>query len=119
MPIIKKILLVDNDKDCGILLKELLINENFKFLIASTLTEGMLLLEKENPEFVFLDNILPDGLGWEKTEYILHNYPKTQLNLLGGFNVPKTSALTFRILEKPLTSDEFLLCLNNYKLKIV
>ncbi len=34
----------------------------------------MLLLESESKEFVFLDNILPDGLGWEKTEYILHNY---------------------------------------------
>jgi len=119
MPIIKKILLVDNDEDCGIHMKELLINENFEFLIANTITEGMLLLEKENPEFVFLDNILPDGLGWEKTEYILHNYPKTQLNLLGALNVPKTSALTFRIFEKPLTSNEFLSCLDNYDLKAV
>lgn len=117
MPIIKKNLLVDNDEDCGILMKQLLINENFKFLIANTITEGMLMLEKENPEFVFLDNILPDGLGWEKTEYILHNYPKTQLNLLGGLNVPKTSALTFRILEKPLSSNEFLSCLDSYNLK--
>ena len=119
MPNIKKILLVDNDQDCGLMMRKLLINENFKFLIANTLTQGMLLLEKENPEFVFLDNILPDGLGWEKTEYILNNYPKTQLNLLSGLNVPKTSSLTFRILEKPLTSNEFLSCLNNYNLKTV
>jgi len=118
MAIVKKILLVDKDEDCGILMKELLTNENFKFLIANTLTEGMLLLEKENPEFVFLDNILPDGFGWEKTEYILSNYPKTQLNLLSELNVPKTSALTFRILEKPLTSNEFLSCLNNCNMKI-
>jgi len=117
MPNRKKILLVDNDEDCGILIRRLLINENFEFLIASTLSEGMILLEKENPEFVFLDNILPDGLGWEKTEYILHNYPQTQLNLLSGFNVPKTSASTFRIIEKPLTPHEFLSCLNNYNLK--
>jgi len=119
MPIRKKILLVDNDQDFGILMKKLLINENFEFLIASTLSEGMILLEKENPEFVFLDNILPDGLGWEKTEYILHNYPETQLNLLSRLNVPKTSASTFRILEKPLTSNELFSCLNNYNLKTV
>ncbi len=117
MPIRKKILLVDNDKDFGILMKKLLINENFDFLIAHTIKEGMLLLEKENPEYVFLDNILPDGLGWEKTEYILHNYPQTQLNLMSGLNAPKTSSSTFRILEKPLIWHELLSCLNNYNLK--
>jgi len=119
MHIKKKILLVDDDKDFGILMKKLLIDENFDFFVAHTLTEGMLLLEKENPEFVFLDNMLPDGLGWEKTEYILSNYPQTQLNLLSGLSVPKTSALTFRILEKPLTRLELLSCLNNYNLKTV
>ncbi len=119
MPTRKKILLIDDDKDFGILMKILLINENFEFLVAHTLIQGMLLLEKENPEFVFLDNMLPDGLGWEKAEYILTNYPQTQLNLLSGFNVPKTSASTFRILEKPLTKIELLSCLNNYNLKTV
>ena len=119
MPIRKKILLIDDDVDFGILMEKLLTDENFDFLIAHTLTEGMLLLEKENPEFVFLDNMLPDGVGWEKTEYILHNYPQTQLNLLSGLSVPKTSSSTFRILEKPLTRHELLSCLNNYNLKAV
>ncbi len=119
MPVRKKILLVDDDEDFGIMMGKLLINDNFDFLIAHTLTEGMLLLEKENPEFVFLDNILPDGLGWEKADYILHNFPQTQLNLMSGVNVPKTSASTFRILEKPFTRNELLSCLNNYSLKTI
>ncbi|MEO8150974.1 MAG: response regulator [Bacteroidia bacterium] len=109
----KKILLVDDDEDFGILMKKLLTNENFEFFVAHTLTEGMLLLEKENPDFVFLDNLLPDGLGWEKTEFILTNYPQTQLNLVSGLSVPKTSASTFRILEKPLTRHELLSCLDS------
>ena len=109
----KKVLLVDDDEDFGILMRKLLINENVEFLIAHTLTEGMRILEKEHPEYVFLDNILPDGSGWEKTEFILHNYPQTQLNLLSALGVPKTSASTFRILEKPLSIQELLSCLNN------
>ncbi len=113
MPIRKKILLVDDDEIFCIFMKKLLINENFDFIIARTLKEGMLLLEKENPEFVFLDNFLPDGLGWEKAEYILQTYPQTELNLLSGSNVPKTSASKFRILEKPLTLHELLSCLTN------
>lgn len=119
MPTRKKILLVDDDKDFGILMKKLLINENFELFVAYTLTEGLLLLEKENPEFVFLDNILPDGSGWEKTEYILNNFPKTQLYLVTGLSVPKTSASTFGILEKPLTQNELLSCLNKHNRKTV
>lgn len=109
----KKVLLVDDDQDFGKLMRKLLINENVEFLVAHTLTEGMRILETEHPEYVFLDNILPDGSGWEKTEFILHNYPQTHLNLLSALSVPKTSASTFRILEKPLTMQELLSCLNN------
>ena len=107
----KKVLLVDNDEDFGILMKKLLIDENVEFLVASTLTEGMMMLEKEHPEYVFLDNKLPDGSGWEQTEFILHNYPQTRLNLLSGLSVPKTSASTFRILEKPLSLQDLKSCL--------
>ena len=113
MPNKKKVLLVDDDEDFGKLMKKLLKNENVEFLVARTLTEGMMILEKEHPEYVFLDNMLPDGAGWSKTEFILHNYPKIHLNLLSALSVPKTSASTFRILEKPLSMQELLSCLNN------
>ena len=109
----KKVLLVDDDLDFGILMKKLLINENVELFVAHTLSEGMKMLEKEHPEFVFLDNILPDGSGWEQTEFILNNYPQISLNLLSGLTVPKTSASTFRIFEKPLSMQDVLLCLNN------
>ena len=105
--------LVDDDEDYGILMKKLLINENVDFFVAHTLTEGLMILEKEHPEYVFLDNKLPDGSGWEQTEFILHNYPQTHLNLLSGHDVPKTSASTFRILEKPLSRAELLSCIDN------
>ena len=108
----KKVLLVDDDEDFGILMRKLLINENVEFLVAHTLTEGMTILEREHPEYVFLDNMLPDGSGLEKTEFISHNYPKIHLNLLSAHGVPKTSASTFRILEKPLSIQELLSCLD-------
>lgn len=113
MPNRKKVLFVNDDDDFGKLMKKFLENENVEFLVARTLTEGMMMLEKEHPDYVFLDNKLPDGSGWEKTEFILHNYPQTNLNLLSGLNVPKTSASTFRIFEKPLSMQELLSCFNN------
>ena len=108
----KKILIIDDDKDFGLALKYFFADKNFELIVAHTLTEGMVILEKEKPEYLFLDNSLPDGMGWGKTEFILTNYPQTHLNLVSALDVPKTSASTFRILEKPVSLEEILSCLN-------
>ena len=108
----KKILIIDDDKDFGLALKYFFADKNFELIVAHTLTEGMVMLEKEKPEYLFLDNSLPDGMGWGKTEFILTNYPLTNLNLVSALDVPKTSASTFRILEKPVSLEEILSCLN-------
>ena len=107
----KKILIIDDDKDFGLALKYFFADKNFELLVAHTLTEGMIMLEQEKPDYVFLDNSLPDGLGWGKTEFILSHYPQTHLNLVSALDVPKTSASTFRILEKPVSLEEIMSCL--------
>ncbi len=108
----KKILVIDDDEDFGLALTYFFADKDYELFLAYTIADGMTMLEKERPEYIFLDNSLPDGLGWGKTEFILKNYPLTHLNLLSALGVPKTSASTFRILEKPITLDEFLSCLN-------
>ena len=102
----KKVLIIDDEEDLGILFQRFFIPKHIDVYVAHTIADGMRLLEEQNPDFLFLDNNLPDGLGWGKTEYILINYPKTQLNLISALDVPKTSASTFRILEKPLLLEE-------------
>jgi DNA-binding response OmpR family regulator len=102
----KKILLIDDERDFGILMKSYFIPKNIEVYHAVTLEEGMRILDEVHPDVIFLDNNLPDGLGWGKTEYILVNHPGAQLNLISAYHVPKTSASTFRILEKPLVMDE-------------
>lgn len=59
----KKILLIDDDRDFGLLLTSFFIGKNFEVVLAHTLTEGMATMERERPEYIFLDNGLPDGLG--------------------------------------------------------
>ena len=102
----KKVLIIDDEEDLGVLLKHFFTVKKIDVYVARTIAEGMKLLEEEKPDFIFLDNNLPDGLGWGKTEYILVNYPQTQLNLISGLDVPKTSSSSFRILEKPLLWEE-------------
>jgi CheY-like chemotaxis protein len=98
----KKLLVIDDEVDFGFLMKSFFTPRNFDVYVASTLAEGMRMLKSEKPDVIFLDNNLPDGLGWGETEYILVNYPLCQLNLISALNIPKTSSTSFRILEKPL-----------------
>lgn len=102
----KKVLIIDDEEDLGILLKRFFFLRKIDVYVARTIEDGMKILEEQKPDFIFLDNNLPDGLGWSKTEYILVNYPQTQLNLISALDVPKTSASSFRILEKPILLEE-------------
>ena len=102
----RKVLIIDDEKDFGMLMNRFFSERKFDVFMAYTISEGMKVLEEQKPDIIFLDNILPDGYGWDKTEFILRTYPQTQLNLISALNVPKTSASTFRIIEKQLLLKE-------------
>jgi len=102
----KKVLIVDDEKDFGLLMKKFFTSKDCDLYVAHSLEDGLKILEEERPDYIFLDNNLPDGYGWGQTEFILQNYPQTQLNLISALDVPKTSASSFRILYKPLLKDE-------------
>lgn len=102
----KKILIIDDETDFSSLLKTYFERKSCEVIIANSITSGMEALETFRPDYLFLDNNLPDGLGWSKTEFILTNYPFCQLNLISGHLVPKTSAMNFRIIEKPLSFND-------------
>jgi DNA-binding NtrC family response regulator len=102
----KKILIIDDEKDFGFLMKSFFTKKDFDVSLAFTLGEGMRMLKEELPDVVFLDNNLPDGMGWGETMFILVNYPLIRLNLISAMNAPKTSASSFRILEKPLVWED-------------
>lgn len=102
----KKVLIIDDEADLRTLLKSYFEKRNCQVLLADSLASGMAALELFKPDHIFLDNNLPDGPGWAKTEYILANFPFCQLNLMSGHLVPKTSAMNFRIIEKPISFAE-------------
>jgi DNA-binding response OmpR family regulator len=55
-----KILIVDDDQHIRRLYKEELEEEGYEVVVASTGTEGLELFEKENPDLVTLDILMPD-----------------------------------------------------------
>lgn len=102
----KKVLIIDDEVDFGFLMKRFFTNRKYDVFVAYNIADGMKLMEEQHPDFIFLDNNLPDGMGWSKTEFILSHYPQTQLNLISALDAPKTSASSFRIFEKPILMEE-------------
>ena len=102
----KKILIIDDDKDFSFLMTQFFSKRGGKVLLAHTLSEGLHILQHEKTDYIFLDNNLPDGLGWAKTEHILTNYPDAVLILISSQDVPRTNTSSFSIFFKPLIKDE-------------
>ncbi|MBL7870460.1 MAG: response regulator [Cyclobacteriaceae bacterium] len=101
-----KVLIIDDEVDFGFLLNEFFSEKGYRVFVALTLKEGMEMLKNERPQFIFLDNILPGGYGWSKTDFIQTNYPESKLNLISAMEVPLTSSVSFKILYKPYIKDE-------------
>ena len=102
----KKILVIDDEEDFQIIMQNFFTPNGHQVFVAGTIKKGLEILDEEQPDVIFLDNNLPDGLGWERSEFIRAKYPEVELNLISAYHVPKTSTSSFRILEKPLHFEE-------------
>ncbi len=70
-------------------------------------------LQSFRPDILFLDNNLPDGLGWEQTAYISQHFPNTRINLISAYQYNPAFAEQFssiKIWEKPISLTD----LNQY-----
>lgn len=68
-----KILLIDDDKVIGILMKNVLKKKGYKIRIAKTGLEGFKILKKDKPELILLDKKLPDVDGLKVCKEICFN----------------------------------------------
>ena len=77
-----KILIVDDEIDICYLLSGILKQKNYRTTFVNTLSDAQLMLKKETPSLVFLDNHLPDGLGIDFIEHIKKNYPAIKIVMI-------------------------------------
>lgn len=106
MPRNKKVLIIDDEADLGLLLKDYFLKKDHQVFIATTLEEGQLLLSSVQPDIIFLDNNLPDGTGWSVAHEIVASLPDAYLILVSAFHpsVPELPATAkYRVIEKPIT----------------
>jgi two-component system, OmpR family, response regulator len=83
---LKKVYIIDDEKDFCQLLKNYLQKKNYEVEVYYLLQDGMKALADNPSGIVFLDNNLPDGLGWEKITELNDNYPELMLHLLSGYH---------------------------------
>jgi DNA-binding NtrC family response regulator len=102
----RKVLIIDDEIDLCHLLKSYFLRKNFEVYLSHTLEQGVAFLKTLNPEVVFLDNNLPDGIGWSIAPTIAKEFPGTYINLISAFHpvlpdMPVDSKYT--IIEKPIS----------------
>lgn len=79
-----KIALIDDEVDLCVLLSGMLRAQGFKVSYYHDLETGLPGIRRDQPDWVIIDNNLPDGLGWPRVSEIIDTVP--------GVNVIKISA---------------------------
>jgi DNA-binding response OmpR family regulator len=105
----KKILIIDDETDLCLLLKDYFVRKNYDVSISHSLSEGKKLLYTNHPDILFLDNNLPDGIGWNSAPEIAASFPQTYIVLISAFHpaIPEMPANAhFRAIEKPISMAE-------------
>lgn len=100
-----KVLIIDDEPDSCILWKSFLSQLQYTVFTALTLRKGMELVESVRPDIIFLDNNLPDGLGWDQLDAIQAKIPNCRINLVSAydFDPEKYKRPNVNVLRKPVT----------------
>ena len=104
----KKILIVDDEADFCMIMKNYFIKKGYTVSLASTLREGISKLEEQRPDILFLDNNLPDGNGWDSIGKIVEIIPQIRAYLVSAHrNYSPFGALSRNIVvwEKPISLE--------------
>lgn len=102
----KKVLIIDDEIDLCILLKNFLIRKDCEVVMSHKLSDGLREALDFFPDIIFLDNNLPDSSqGWTKAGYLLEVLPQANIFLISAFKsvptLPDDPRLT--VIEKPLS----------------
>lgn len=107
---ILKALIIDDETDICYLLSRLLKQKNLDTSFVNTLSEADKALRKDQPEIIFLDNHLPDGLGMNYISHIKKNYPDIKIVMITAHDSADDRAKAIKngadyFIGKPFTSD--------------
>ncbi len=74
-----KIIIIDDEQDLCFLLSGRLAAHGYEVNTFGTLKSGMEAIATHQPDWVIVDNNLPDGLGWEKVTEMIDLAPNVNI----------------------------------------
>ena len=86
LPSKKIVLIIDDEEELCMLMELVLHRENFFAQSIHNLTEALSMVEKLRPDYIFLDNHLPDGRGLDFIKRIILVNPKVKIIMMTAFN---------------------------------
>lgn len=98
-------MIIDDEPDLCLLLKSYFTRKGHEVHYALTLRDGVKAMQAVQPEILFLDNNLPDGIGWLQVEVFLKANPHLRLYLMSGFQpaYPEVPGINYQVLTKPIS----------------
>lgn len=110
---VKDILIVDNEKDMCLLLREVLSDRKYNVAIANTKKDALSSIRRKIPDLVFLDLKLSDGDGMKVLSKIKKKNPKTTVNIISAYGSEERKEEAknkgaYVFIDKPFTEKEIL-----------
>lgn len=111
-------LIIDDETDICYLLGNVLKKRDIQSKFVNTLREAANILESNDPEIIFLDNHLPDGLGVNFIGFIKRFHPKTKIIMITAHDtiVDKQKAMNEGVdffIGKPFTKETVNIIMEN------
>jgi len=79
-----KVIIIDDEEDIRIVLKEIFVRAGFEVAVASSGDEGLNLLREEGADLVITDIIMPGSDGVETAYDIRMEFPHTKIIVMSG-----------------------------------
>lgn len=102
----KKVLIIDDEIDLCLLLKSYFLRKGHEVHLSHSLEEGVSLVEDLKPDIIFLDNNLPDGIGWQVAPELAAAFPNIHIVLISAFHpdMPEMPVnAKVQMIEKPIS----------------
>ena len=103
-------LIIDDETDICFLLRGILRTKNLQVSYANSLSDATVVLAKENPEIIFLDNHLPDGLGVDFVSQLKATHPLAKVVMISAYDLYSDRTKAFAngvdtFIPKPFTKE--------------
>ena len=79
-----RVIIIDDEEDIRIVLKEIFVREGFDVAVASDGAEGLSLIRETGADLVITDIIMPGSDGVETAYDIRMEFPKTKIIVMSG-----------------------------------